>query len=34
MKKALIKNLKDDIYCRIKPLKNMKDIPKNVIFQY
>ena len=37
MKKALIKNLKEDVYCRIKPSKKhgvgvfaIKDIPKNV----
>ena len=42
MKKDLIKNLKDDVYCRIKPSKKhgvgvfaIKDIPKNVNpFQY
>lgn len=37
MKKALIKNLKENVYCRIKPSKKhgvgvfaIKDIPKNV----
>lgn len=37
MKKALLKNIKDDVYCRIKPSKKhgvgvfaIKDIPKNV----
>ena len=37
MKKALIKNLKEDVYCRIKPSKKhgvgvfaIKDIPKDI----